>query len=232
MQKQTLKLGEILIRQGEYPEYFYVIASGKCDIVMITEIDRAANFDINSINFKQPQQRLDFSNKNVNFRVKNSEKITEDHIYKSYSKRAFKYDPVCNSENKSSSNQYYDHFYISTLGEGDCLCARSILSKDISMNGTTITEGEPRIKKAHFTVLASTAKTEVYEFHKNMIVFLPQPLKGIFMDGAKKFSDHDLGDSEHMKTDFIKWDEFKEKCMLKELERKAELEQINNFKRF
>lgn len=72
------------------------------------------------------------------------------------------------------------------------LCSRAVLSSNISSDGVSNSEQSAGILPARYTILAMSKQVVTYEFKKEYIVYIPGPLKAVFLNGIKGGFDWDV----------------------------------------
>jgi hypothetical protein len=65
------------------------------------------------------------------------------------------------------------------------LCSRAVLSSNISSDGVSNSNQNAGILPARYTILAMSKQVVTYEFKKEYIVYIPGPLKSVFLNGIK-----------------------------------------------
>lgn len=245
MKKVDFKLGQTLIRKGETPSSLYIIKSGAVEVVNIMSRSREVNPKIYKNFIRRPLRSFNFefsSNHGVDIttkqrleeanRVKREQQEEDRKANMKGNTRLFVFDPVMGERTKSGFRKYYDFFVTKRLMTGDSLFTRCLHSKDISGDGNILTGVNPGIEKAKLSVIAASASVECYELKKNLIVFIPQPAKGILLSEVLKQPDHDIAIEPDTMKNIEFWDEFKEQEYISQMLEKQLTKKVDMFKKF
>jgi len=232
MKKRIFKLGETLIRKGDIPDSMFLMFRGTCKVVHISEAVRHVNPNIDKTTLRKPLKAFNFKQVGEIPKKKEAANIPiidqyfpDEKVFK-YSKRCFQYEPI---DSKSSSEiRYWEHHELEDLNPGEMICTRALLAENIGLDGSELVNIPPNIKRAKFTIIARSSEVEVFEFQKQNIVFVPQPLKTIFLSGLRHIEDHDIKMNDKLEAQLLIWDKVKEKIYIKEMlnNRTADLSKV------
>lgn len=220
MRRRVYKFGEAIIRRGEVPTSMFMIAKGMCHLVHIAGANRCMRPDINVRCMKKPLQDFNFSldktmtrneaaviekfskpvfssnSINVEDYLKNSRKNGKWDYRDQLQKRHFQYtDLDCLNERNRDFKHYTEHFDLlpgSALSPPTPLCSRALLSKNIGLDGRSLEKRKPGILPARYTILAMSKEVVTYELRKDFVVYIPGPLKAVFLKGIRDGFDWDV----------------------------------------
>ena len=150
-------------------------------------------------------------------------------VYK-YSKRSFRYELL--ESKKPGEVRYIEHFVVRDLNQGEMLCTRSLLSKNIALDGSDLPNIPAGIEPSKFAIIAKSSKVEVYELMKQNIVFIPEPLKSYLLENLVKVQDHDVIRDPEIENELRKWDETKEEIYLDQMFRNKRVKLDMMYKRY
>lgn len=245
MKKVDFKLGQTLIKKGETPSSLYIIKSGSVEVVNIMSRSREVNPKIYKNFIRRPLRSFNFefqSSHGVDIttkqrqqeatRIKKEQQEEDRKANMQGNTRLFVFDPVMGERTKSGFRKYYDFFVTKRLMTGDSLFTRCLHSKDISGDGNILIGVNPGIEKAKLSVIAASANVECYELKKNLIVFIPQPAKGILLAEVQKQPDHDVAIDTDTMSNIEFWDEFKEQEYISQMLEKQITKNVDMYKKF
>ena len=251
MQKRVFKLGETIVKRGEQPSSLYIISKGQCSLVYNTTAERCMVPDINMNSIKDPLKNFTFSKSKETDPKNKFKKKQVIHVAKTirslalpeledcafekvhnfqYSKRNFRFEAL--EPKDDGTKKYVEHFVLKALSPGDILCSRALLSKNIGFDGSDVPGKDPEIAKARYDIVANSATLVTYELKRNNIVYIPEQLKKILLNGIKNSVDFDVLEIEKIEEKLKNWDAVKEEIYLEEISKFKLVDDADIYKKF
>ncbi|KRX08424.1 Cyclic nucleotide-binding protein [Pseudocohnilembus persalinus] len=210
---QQFNLGDIILKEGSSPKYFYIIAKGRVKIVKDEIFVR---------NKELLGQGSKVSKKKFNFSLMDYKNVVKDRIYNKHEIAKFQEFEVSSDEEQireeklmSQTDQYqkiYENdeeimfkyqFDFGTLAQGEYFMGRALIQEYLRVDPRY--ESELRKKdvheKAKLSVIADSAKVEIYKIEKTKIYELPDMLRKVLISGLSSKKEYDWEYDDNLEID-------------------------------
>lgn len=230
-------MGDVIIREGEIPIKFSIIAQGKANLVYERKVQRVSKPDNGLLCMNKTQRNMYFGHEDKEYVEEQLNKMPFNNIdtlekkVREDQKRTFRFDLL--EADDPDKIAYREHFVIDSLNIAQPIGLRTFNSKDIAVDGSIVQNADPGIDEAKFTVVVESSQMVLYTLEKKYIAFVPKDVLTSFIDGIKSMNDFDYGYDENMKKKFENWDKYKDKAFTSMIKLKHEnLDPTYVYKRF
>lgn len=204
LEEKNYKLGEVIINKGDIVENFFIVAKGKCDLILEYEetkdLDTFKRFQNKGFRMKEIGDREIFEKP----KKKPIQKLNEEVIYEGLSPRNF---PNTQKIHKKYNTMNINHHHvIRSFMRGDSFGERALLT-DIDLDNKALSMNKGKISRTtRLNVIVDMNNTKVYSVKQTGFQAIPIELKNEvrnILSSVREFDDFDIDSMENQR---INWE--------------------------